>query len=159
MMSHLSSKITNTKSSSTMFAPTPILPVWLKLTNLAKKGSLGHSWLNSPHPIPLPTVAIEFPIGQQVSPPQPQHDGSICNLEQYKVKEHLISLPLPHMLLSLTYTKAYEQCSKWDGHPHPLPCPLLHFSSLLHTMHMRYLDPHFPTNHMGLFKPYSLLTV
>ena len=85
-MSHLSSKITNTKSSSTMFAPTPILPVWIKLTNLAKKGSLGHSWLNSPHPIPLPTVAIEFPIGQQVSPPQPQHDGSICNLEQYIVK-------------------------------------------------------------------------
>ena len=42
------------------------------------------------------------------------------------------------------YTKTYEQSLEWDKHLHPLPCSLLHFSSLVHTIDMEYLNSHFP---------------
>ena len=42
------------------------------------------------------------------------------------------------------YIKAYEQCLEWDGYTHPLPCHLLYFSSLVHTMNMGYFNSHFP---------------
>ena len=37
--------------------------------------------------------------------------------------------------------------------------PLEHFSSLVHTIHMGYLNSHFLTNHMGVLKPYSFLII
>ena len=43
-----------------------------------------------------------------------------------------------------TYTHAYEQCLEWDDRLHSLPCSLLNFSSLVHAMHMEYLNSHFP---------------
>jgi len=42
-----------------------------------------------------------------------------------------------------TQSYIYEQCLESNGHPHPLLCPLLRFSSLVLTAHMRYLNSHF----------------
>ena len=44
-----------------------------------------------------------------------------------------------------------------DIHPHHVLYFLLHFSSLVHIMDIKYLHSHHPTIHMGSFVPYSLL--
>lgn len=36
----------------------------------------------------------------------------------------------------------YIQCLEWDGCSQRLPCSLLHFSTFIHTMNMRYLISH-----------------
>ena len=79
---------------------------------------------------------------------------------QLESKEYILKHTWTRDLIApskYTYTKAYEQCLEWDGHPLPLPWASLHSSSLVHTMYMGYLISHFPTNHMNLFKPYSRL--
>lgn len=69
------------------------------------------------------------------------------NIHLYTSNASISKLPTykPWALPSkYTYRKAYEQCLEWDDLLHLLPCPCLHFSSFIHTIHMEYLNSNFP---------------